>query len=105
MVSMGRTVQAGRLVEWESNLLHEEGGQLVYEAHPSGQPSTSFRARTASDTMVVFEDPTHDFPQKVGYMKGPADSLMAWIEGTQNGQARRVAFPYAKVACPVGGAR
>jgi hypothetical protein len=100
MLGMGRTVQADRLVEWEALLLREENGQLVYEAHPSGQAPNVFRTSSVSDTLVVFADPTHDFPQRIGYQKGRADSLIAWIEGTQNGQPRRVAYPYAKVACP-----
>ena len=34
---------------------------------------------------VVFENPTHDFPQRIIYWKDGAD-LRARIEGTQNGK-------------------
>jgi hypothetical protein len=53
-----------------------------------------------TDTTVVFENPQHDFPQRVGYERKGGDALLAWIEGTRNGQTRRVEFPYRRVACP-----
>jgi hypothetical protein len=101
MLSMGRTVRGNQLVEYEWVLLREHDGQLEYEAHPSGQPSAVFTARTATANDVVFENAAHDFPQRVGY-KRDGDSLLAWVEGTANGKSRRVEFPYRRVTCPAG---
>ena len=56
-------------------------------------------AREATDSTVVFENRTHDFPQRVGYRKVGADSLLAWIEGERNGRTRRIEFPYRRVRC------
>jgi hypothetical protein len=98
MLGMGRTARDGKLVEYESVVLREEGGKLAYEAHPSGQPSAVFLVKTLDESGVVFENPTHDYPQRVGY-KREGDALLAWIEGTANGKARRVDFPYRRVAC------
>jgi hypothetical protein len=67
---------------------------------PFGQPPAEFIAASVSDTMVVFENPQHDFPQRVIYRKRGADSLIARIEGTMNGKSRGVDFPYAKGRCP-----
>ena len=50
--------------------------------------------------MVVFENPQHDFPQKVGYQRTNPDTLLAWIEGSEKGQVRRIEFPYRRLACP-----
>jgi hypothetical protein len=100
MIGMGRTVRGERLVEYESMLIREQGGQLAYEAHPSGQPGAVFLARTATDAEVVFENLKHDFPQRVGYRRKGRDVLVGWIEGTSNGQPRRVEFPYRRVGCP-----
>jgi hypothetical protein len=97
MLSMGRTVRGGKLVEYESVILREEGGRLAYEAHPSGQPSAVFLSKTFDESSVVFENPTHDYPQRVGYQR--IDSLLTWIDGTANGTSRRVDFPYRRVAC------
>lgn len=99
MVGMGRTVRGSTLVEYELVLIKELEGMLAYEAHPSGQPSATFTAATASDTSVVFENAQHDFPQRVGYRRNGTDALDAWIEGQANGKSRRVDFSYQRARC------
>jgi Domain of unknown function (DUF6265) len=99
MMGMGRTVRGGKLVEYETVVIREEGDRLAYEAHPSGQAPAVFLANGATDSMVVFENPKHDFPQKVGYQRTGADTLLAWIEGTEKGQTRRIEFPYRRAMC------
>ena len=99
MLGTGRTVQDGRTTEYEFVVLTEKDGRLAYEAHPSQQSSAVFLSREVTDARVVFENPDHDYPQRVGYEKQGADSLLAWIEGSQNGRTRRVEFPYRRVAC------
>jgi uncharacterized protein DUF6265 len=98
MLGMGRTVRDGKLVEYESVVLREEDGKLAYEAHPSEQPSAVFLSKTLDESSVVFENPTHDYPQRVGY-KRDGNALLAWIDGTANGRPRRLEFPYRRVAC------
>jgi hypothetical protein len=100
MLGMGRTVGARGLGDYELTLIREEGGRLSFEAHPKGQPSATFAARVVSADSVVFELPTHDFPQRVGYRRVGADSVLAWVEGTMSGKMRRIEFPYARVPCP-----
>jgi hypothetical protein len=99
MLGLGRTTRNGKLIEYEFILLRERDGQLTYEAHPSGQAATTFRSSAPTDTMVVFSDPTHDFPQHVGYRRAGPDSLLAWIEGTIDGAVRRSDFPYHRTSC------
>ena len=99
MLGMGRTVRDGKLVEYESVVLREEDGKLAYEAHPSGQPSAVFLSKTLDESSVVFENPAHDYPQRVGYTRD-GEALLAWIDGMSNGKSRRVDFPYRRVACP-----
>jgi hypothetical protein len=53
---------------------------------------------TIEESTVIFENPAHDFPQRVGY-KRDGDSLLAWIEGAVNGKSRRVEFPYRRASC------
>lgn len=103
MLGMSRTVRGGRLTGHELIVLREQGDGLAYEAHPSGQAATVFTSVTVSDTVLLFENPAHDFPQRVGYRRIGADSLLAWIDGTAGGETRRVAFGYARAAC--GGPR
>lgn len=99
MVAMNRTVGGGRLTAHELVVVLERDGRLVYQAHPSGQASAEFPLATLEDSTVVFENPGHDFPQRIGYRR-TADSLHAWIAGTAGGQERRADFPFRRVACP-----
>ena len=100
MLGMGRTVGAKGLGDYELTLIKEDGGRLLFEAHPKGQPPATFAARVATADSVVFEAPEHDFPQRVGYRRVGGDSVLAWVEGTMNGKARRIEFPYARIPCP-----
>ena len=99
MLSVGRTTRADKLVEYEFVVLHEQDSRLAYEAHPSGQPMATFLSIQISEDMVVFEDPAHDFPQRVGYRKAGADALDAWIEGEQRGQRKHIDFKYRRQSC------
>jgi Domain of unknown function (DUF6265) len=98
MVGLSRTVRGEKLVAYEMVLIREEGPALAYEAHPSGQPVATFLSTTVSASQVVFENPSHDFPQQVGYQLKD-DALLAWIAGSQGGKPRRVEFGYRRVAC------
>ena len=102
MVGMSRTVRGNTLVSYEFLLLREVGDRLEYESHPSGQRSATFHSTMVSDAMVLFENPQHDFPQRIGYRREGGSSLVAWIEGTNKGQARRIEFPYRRVPCSGG---
>ncbi len=100
MIGMSRTVRGDSLSGYEVVVLREEGNLLAYKAHPSGQPAAVFLSRTVSDTMVVFENEQHDFPQRIGYQRDGPDKLTAWIEGMLNGQMRRINFLYRRAVCP-----
>lgn len=98
MLGMSRTVREGKLVAYESIIIREQDGRLAYEAHPAGQPTATFLSTAVGSASVLFENPQHDFPQKVGYQR-KGDTLLAWIEGPANGTTRRTEFPYHRVQC------
>lgn len=99
-LGMSRTVRGDSMVtEFEQLRIFQRAGNAVYHAEPSGQAPAEFEARTTSDTMVVFENAAHDFPQRIIYRKRGVDSLIARIEGTMNGQARGIDFPFARAQC------
>jgi len=103
MLGMSRTVRGDTLVEYEQVRIFERGGKLVYAAHPSGQPPAEFVSVEVGDSVVVFENPKHDFPQRILYCRVGLDSLVARVEGTSRGRKRSVEFPYVHIACPSGG--
>jgi len=62
--------------------------------------SADFASIAVSDTAVTFENPTHDFPQRVMYRRAGRDSLVARVEGQRRGTVRGVDCPYRRVECP-----
>jgi hypothetical protein len=99
MLGMSRTVAGGKTVEYEFLQIRQQADGVYYVAKPSGQPEASFKLVKAGSGEIVFENPAHDFPQRILY-KRTNDSLAARIEGTMGGKARGVDFPYTRVACP-----
>jgi hypothetical protein len=98
MLGMSRTVRGDSLIEYEFLRLFERGENLVYAAQPSGQRPAEFTAVASEAGALVFEDPAHDFPQRISY-RAVGDSLFARIEGHLNGRERSMDFRYARVPC------
>jgi hypothetical protein len=99
MMGMARNVQGGKVREYEFTLLRQEpNGDIVYVASPSKQTETSFKLTSLRNGKAVFENPGHDFPQKVIYAQQADGSLLAAIEGPgRDGKPRRVEYPYKRV--------
>ena len=97
MLGTSQTVANGKTVEYEFVLLRADAaGDVHYVAKPSGQPEASFKLVKAGPREAVFENPTHDFPQRIVYTLQEDGTLLAAIEGERNGKARRVEFPYRR---------
>jgi hypothetical protein len=103
MLGMSRTVRGDTLVEYEQLRIYERSGTLVYAARPSGQPPAEFVCSELGDSVIVFENPKHDFPQRIVYCRVGLDSLLARVEGTSRGKNRALSYPYVHIACPSGG--
>ena len=100
MLGVSRTVRSDTLVEYEHLAIERRGGTLVYRATPSGQAPAEFTATAVGVDEVVFENPAHDFPQRIIYRARGTDSLVARIEGPVEGGSRAAEFPYRRAACP-----
>lgn len=100
MLGMSRTVADGKTVEYEFLQLRQVGGAITYVAKPSNQSEASFALVTADLASARFENPAHDFPQRIIYTRQADGSLLARIEGTMNGKARAVDFPLKRSVCP-----
>ena len=94
-----RVAERDTTTEFEFLRIFERNDRLVYAALPSGQRYTEFVESEMTDSSVVFANPAHDFPQYVRYTRRGADSLIARIDGTIQGRARAVDFPYARTRC------
>jgi len=74
----------------------------VFIASPSGQNTTGFALVSVTDHEVIFENPDHDFPQRIIYRLLSDEDLLGRIEGTINGTARAIDFPLKKMVCEIG---
>jgi hypothetical protein len=98
MMCTGRVVKGDSLIDYEVVVLRQHGARFAYEAHPFGQETATFLSTTVTDSLVIFENLKHDFPQRVGYRRVGADSLLAWVEGPSKGKTKRNEFVYRRVA-------
>lgn len=87
MVGVQREVRGGRARGFEFFRIEEREGSLFYLAQPRGRPATAFRVKELSSSRVVFENPEHDFPQRILYWLERPGELRARIEGTVDGRA------------------
>ncbi|MGE3466018.1 MAG: DUF6265 family protein [Pyrinomonadaceae bacterium] len=101
LLGTSQTVRGTRSVAFEFLRIVNSGQGLAYVAQPSNaKEPTHFAAIRVSATEVVFENPKHDFPQRIIYsLKGP-NSLHARIEGSMDGKLRGIDFPMVKISCP-----
>ena len=79
------------------------GDTLAFLAQPGGVPATVFPLIEATANRAVFENPDHDFPQRVIYSRD-GDTLTGRIEGTSDGQPQSMSWSYRAAAlnsrCP-----
>ena len=61
---------------------------LSYYASPGGRAPVEFKMKEAGDKRIVFENPQHDFPQRILYWR-EGDQLVARVEGTAGGKEKR----------------
>lgn len=99
MVGMSRLVRAEETLSHEAIRIFEREGALVYAAAPATQAPAEFTSTSIADSAVVFENPTHDFPQRIAYRHVAGDSLHARIEGERAGATHGIDFRMARVAC------
>lgn len=99
MIGMSRTVTNERLRAWEALRIVTDSGRTVYIAQPQGGAATRFIASAISDSLAVFENPAHDFPQRIAYHRVSADSVVARISAKKDGRERGMSIPMGRRAC------
>lgn len=93
-------VKQGDTIVFENIRLVDESNRLYYIPTVKNQNDNMpvrFSAKEISDSVMIFENPQHDFPQLITYTKISADSLVAEISGTKNGQYSKRKFPMKRV--------
>ncbi|WP_269532148.1 DUF6265 family protein [Chitinimonas sp. BJYL2] len=99
LLGVSRTVRQGQLREFEFMRIHTLNDALHYTAQPSGRDETHFKLISGHAKALVFENPHHDFPQRVLYTLQADGGLLARIEGSLQGKPRARDFPMQRVKC------
>lgn len=56
----------------------------------------AFKQTSLFANKIVFENPAHDYPQRIVYERTSDTTLFAYVEGIKNGQQRREDYPFRK---------
>ncbi len=76
-------------VHSETIELMQKGEFLIYSATVKGENNnapTPFQMTESTDSLLVFENPKHDYPQKIRYQLNEDKSIIATVSGKQNGK-------------------
>jgi uncharacterized protein DUF6265 len=93
-IMLGSSITVGDdSFSWEQARIEAEADGLVFHASPRGQPAAAFRLVRAGPGEAVFENPDHDFPQRVIYRRD-GDRLTGRIEGTSGGSEQALEWQY-----------
>lgn len=87
-------------ISYEQIDLIKKNNALEFIPTVKGQNHDSaivFKQIQGNKNQLIFEDPSHDFPQKISYTQYGSDSLYAEISGNLNGKPNAIGFPYKKV--------
>ncbi|MCB9840893.1 MAG: hypothetical protein H6809_04485 [Phycisphaeraceae bacterium] len=94
MLGVSRTVSRGAMRAFEFLRIVERDGGLVYVAQPNGGAATQFVLTEIDANRAVFENPRHDFPQRIIYERSPDGRLTASIAYARGGRPRP--FEYSR---------
>ena len=99
MLGVGRTMKDGKTEFYEFLQIRERSDGIFYIAEPNGEKPVSFKLVKVNDSQAIFENPQHDFPQRIIYQKTIDGSLLASLEGTESGKPKRIEFSMKRVRC------
>jgi hypothetical protein len=108
LVGIGSTEFEGKLSSYEYLRIESRADGIFYVALPSGQKEEAFKLVSAvkddrdKSSTFTFENPQHDFPQRISYRRGTEGWLYATVEGKTQGQDRQVTYPYRRIDCEGG---
>jgi len=94
IMGIGRTIRNGKVVNAEFFSIVESADGITLNVQLRlGGAVTPFRAKEVTPSSAVFENPEHDFPQRIIYRTAANGGLLGRIEGTSKGKARAFDYP------------
>lgn len=100
MVGVGVEQKNGKASSWEHMRIEARNdGSIVYTAKPHNQKEANFTLTSTDADMLTFENPKHDFPQKITYRREKNGNLEMRIDGELKGEKRAALFPMVRTNC------
>lgn len=105
LVLLGKSyfLKAGDTITLENIKLTQLKDGLFYLPSVKNQNNgkeVAFKASSVTTDTLVFDNPAHDFPQKIGYYRLENDSLRAEISGYKNGKHEVRTFLMKRINIP-----
>jgi uncharacterized protein YndB with AHSA1/START domain len=85
MLGVSRTLAGGKTVFLEFMRIDEAAGKVVMTVYPAAGAGVPFTLARSGPAEAVFENPAHDFPQRILYRRETGERLFARIESVAPG--------------------
>lgn len=96
LLGMSRTLRGTKLESFEYMRIVSKGKGASLHVQPNGAPPTLFPLAAHGDGWVRFENPAHDFPNRIEYRR-KGDQLRASIAGPgRDGKPLKIPFEYRR---------
>ncbi|MEM7048320.1 MAG: DUF6265 family protein [Acidobacteriota bacterium] len=99
MFGNSQVVAGGATQFFEFIRVEQTADGIAYRPYPASKETVAFPLARSSATEAVFENPEHDYPQRVSYRLIDDDQLVAQIEKTDGTKVQN----FRMTAVPCGG--
>lgn len=99
-IGKSKFVKEGKTLFTELMSIRSRKNKLVFISAVSDQNDAekiTFTEANYEKNKIVFQNKTHDFPQKITYQKKNDQEMLAYISGDLNGKKERIDFNFKKV--------
>ncbi len=96
LLGMSRTVRGTEMESFEYMRIVSDTEATRFHVQPNGVPPTVFAQAARGDGWIRFENPAHDFPNRIEYRR-EGDRMHAYIAGPgRDGKELKIAFDYRR---------
>ena len=91
-------IKNGEITNNEKLKIHLIENDIFYTADVSHNPApVSFKLTEYSDKIFIFENPEHDFPQKITYEILSENNFKATVEAVNEGKTRKLVYDLKRI--------
>ena len=100
MVGFNRRVKKGEVEFFEYFRIVKRNDRFIYIVKPAtAKTETEFVLTSLKNKTAVFENPQHDFPQRIVYKLADKETIAVRVEAEKDGKTRGFGFPMKRVGC------